>query len=136
MPTPSATSSPVCGANEVDRKVTSAGPVTKTTSSATPSKAKAVCRSRGSVSRCAQRARTIAPTCGMAVPAAAAARCGHGRAQSRSTAVSITVVAATKATVSAYSTRVWPKRSASRPWRTANAAFPTTYAAETWPASA
>ena len=46
-PATSATTSPAWGAKDVARRVTSAGPVTNTTSSATPSTANAVCRSLG-----------------------------------------------------------------------------------------
>ena len=70
------------GAKEVARKVTSAGPVTNTTSSATLSTANAVCRSLSEVSRCAQRARTMVPICGIEAPASAPHTCGQGSAHS------------------------------------------------------
>ena len=65
----------------VASRVTRAGPVTKTTSSATPSTAKAVCRSSGVVSRCAHRPRTIVPIWGIEAPASTAHRCGQTSAQ-------------------------------------------------------
>ena len=119
----------------VDRRVTSAGPVTNTTSSATLSAAKAVWRSLGTGSRCAQRARTIVPICGIAAPARAAQTSAHGRAQSSTMATIIRVVVTAKAPASTYSTRRCPNRSVSRPCGMAKTALPMMYAADTCPAS-
>jgi hypothetical protein len=58
---------PTGGLTRVANRVTSGGPMTKTTSSTTDSKAKAVCR-RSASSACAQRARTIDPTFGPQAP--------------------------------------------------------------------
>ena len=136
MPATIATTRPDCGANEVASTVTSAGPVTKTTSSATPSTANAVCRSPASSSRWAHRARTMVPTCGIAMPATTASRWGHGKDQPSVTATTIRLELSPKATVSTESTRVCPNRSVSRPWSTANPALPAMKAAVTWPARA
>ena len=66
----------------VDRNVTSAGPVTKTTSSTTLSTANAVCRSRRpGAGRPSARAPST-PICGMAAPASAPRTWGRGSAQS------------------------------------------------------
>ena len=58
----SATISPAYGLTMVASTVTSAGPVTKITSSATDSKAKAVCSLAEPPCRWDQRARTIEPS--------------------------------------------------------------------------
>ncbi len=125
VPTVTAATRPACGANEVDRKVTSAGPVTNTTSSKTLSAANAVCRSLATGSRWAQRARTMVPIWGIAAPESAAQTCGHGVAQSSTIETIIRVVVSAKATASTYSTRPWPNRSASRPCGIAKTALPT-----------
>ncbi len=82
VPTVTAATRPAWGAMAVARRVTSAGPVTNTTSSKTLSAANAVCRSLATGSRWAHRARTMVPICGIAAPASAAHTCGHGIAQS------------------------------------------------------
>ena len=78
----------------------------------------------------------MVPIWGMAAPATAASRCGHGSGQSPTIERIIRVVESAKTTASTYSTRRWPNRSANRPCGTAKAALPMMYAAETCPARA
>ena len=82
VPTATAITRPACGAQAVERNVTSAGPVTKTTSSATLSAAKAVCRSLWAERMYTQRPRTMAPICGIEAPARAPHTCGQTSAHS------------------------------------------------------
>ena len=110
--------------------------MTKTTSSATLSAAKAVCRSLCAVRMYTQRPRTMAPICGIEAPASAPHTCGQTSAHSWVIETIIRMLESANTAESTYSTRPWPNRSASRPWGTAKSALPTMYAAETWPASA
>ncbi len=80
-----AKTSPASGWTTLASVVTSAGPTMKTISSTTASSENAVWRSDWSVRTCDHLARTDAPICGSAAPAAAAQRCGHGAASPRST---------------------------------------------------
>ncbi len=104
--------------------MTSAGPVTNTISSATPSAANAVCRSASSSSRWAQRLRTREPNGGIAAPATTANRCGTTSGQPSVIETIIAVVAMANSTASTHSTRGCPNRSTSRPCHTAATALP------------
>ena len=125
MPTATAITRPACGAQAVERNVTSAGPVTKTTSSATLSAAKAVCRSLCAERMYTQRPRTMAPICGIEAPARTPHTCGQTSAHSWVIETIIRLLDSAKTTESAYSTRRCPNRSASRPCGMAKSALPT-----------
>ncbi len=122
-PEPTAAPRPASGCTVVASTVTTVGPIMKTASSTTASKANAVCRSRAGRSRWDQRARTEEPTCGRAAPATAAHRCGHGTGASASTVAIIATRAAANTTMVAGSTRCCPHRSVSRPCHTENSAL-------------
>ncbi len=101
----------------VARNVTSTGPMMKTTSSNTASRAYAVFSSRGSASRSryVQRARTADPAEVAPSPATTAARQVSHSGRPNST-VSVTAVSPTAARIAAtVSTRAWPIRSIRRP---------------------
>jgi hypothetical protein len=98
----------------VASRVTTAGPTTKISSSATDSRENAVCSVAGSRSTLLHLVRTIEPSEGMVAPARALVT---SRAQTGApiSAVAMNVtVAAAKITASGRSTRPWPKLSASR----------------------
>ena len=112
-----ATPTPEAGKTSVASNVTAAGPMMKHSSSATDSKENAACSRGEPVSRTLQRARTIAPSDGMADPATAP---GTKKAQvgSLSSTVTMSSAVATVNTVSSGSrTRRWPYESTARATR-------------------
>ena len=104
---------PTGGASSVASSVTSGGPSTKTTSSATASKAKAVCRLSRS-SSAAQRARTIEPMLGAAAPVSAASRNQLHRGAPALTATTKATPDSARAAIAIRRTRPWPRRSMAR----------------------
>ncbi len=115
--------------------VTAAGPSTNTSSSATDSNEKAVCRRGEPASRTLHRVRTIEPSDGMVAPAAVA---GMNRTQAgaRSWAAATRAAVLTpNAMASGRSTARWPCRSDSRASWGAQNAVPSDPADATAPAT-
>src|SRR6201999_3693387 len=108
-----ATSSPANGRTSVASTVTTAGPSTNTTSSATDSNENAVCSCGLSASRLLHRARTIEPSDGIVAPLTMA---GMNKVQTgacRTTAAISTATEIANTRTSGRSTVRWPRRSAS-----------------------
>ena len=132
----SATIRPAYGLIAVASTVTRAGPVTKITSSATDSKAKAVFSFAEPPYRRDQRARTIEPreseVAPTSRPEAYRVHCGRPRRALSMSATSATALSAAKGMI----TRLWPNRSTRRPDRGAATAKEMLEAAATAPAIA
>src|SRR6266566_194093 len=129
-----ATARPEAGYTSVANRVTSTGPATKITSSATDSSENAACSRDEPASSALHRARTIEPSCGVAAPATPlAATSAQAGARACAPAMSAAVAAA-NTSISGRSTARWPARSASRATSGDTSAYPAAPAAATTPA--
>jgi hypothetical protein len=124
---------PATGWTAVASSVVIVGPMMKTSSSLIASTANAVSSSFRSSTTWDQRARTAAPTLGIAAPAIPAKTCGHGVGHCRSTAATTRSSASTEM-VTAIPRILWPRRSTRRASGTATSALTMMYVADRAPA--